>query len=201
MPVVEDLKHITEVATGLGRPDWVDIVTSSRKPQLFSFRDDGETPNNPHLPLVHYRSAVRLDPAFDPAATFEVLFKHYGWTGAWRDGVYDFNHFHTRTHEVLGVARGTVRVRFGGAQGRTLALKAGDVVVLPAGTGHRLISGSRDLLVVGAYPDNGGKYNEPKPDDVDAKRARADIAKVKLPKRDPVYGAKAGLHLVWKNRE
>src|ERR1700755_1682931 len=101
MPLIEDLKHIAEVATGLKRPDWVDITTYDRKANLCHFKDDGETPNNPDLPLIQYRSAVKLDPAYDPAAIFEVLFKHYGWTGAWRDGIYPFNHFHTKTHEVL----------------------------------------------------------------------------------------------------
>jgi uncharacterized protein YjlB len=55
-------------------------------------------------------------------------------------------------NEVLGVARGHGRVRSGGAKGRALMLKAGDVVILPAGTGHERLSGSKDLRVIGAYP-------------------------------------------------
>ncbi len=187
MPLIEDLKHVAEAATGIGRPDWVDIATVRRKPNLYNFKDDGETPNNPELPLVHYRSAVKLDPDYDPAAIFEVLFKYYGWTGTWRDGVFDFNHFHTKSHEVLGIARGKVCVRFGGARGRKINLKAGDVVIVPAGTGHRRMRASADLLVVGAYPE-GGHYDEPTPHDVDAKKARRDIAKVPVPSRDPVFG-------------
>jgi uncharacterized protein YjlB len=189
----QNLKHIAEVATGLRRPDWVDIVTCPRKPNLYCFEDDGETPNNPFYPLIHYRAAVKLDPDYDPAAIFEVLFKNYKWTGAWRDGVYEFNHFHTKTHEVLGIARGSVCVRFGGTKGRKIRLKAGDVIILPAGTGHRRIEASDDLLVVGAYPENGGKYDEPKPDAVDNKNARADIRRVKVPERDPVYGLEGPL--------
>jgi uncharacterized protein YjlB len=198
MALVEDLKHIAEVATGVGRPDWVDIVTVPRKANLYRFADDGKTPNNPVYPLIHYRGAVKLDPAYDPAAIFEVLFKQYQWTGAWRDGVYDFNHFHTRTHEVLGIARGYVCVRFGGDKGRKLRLKAGDVIILPAGTGHRRIEASDDLLVVGAYPENAGKYDEPAPEDVDGKKARADISKVGIPGRDPVYGLEGPLRRIWE---
>jgi uncharacterized protein YjlB len=116
---------------------------------LFHFGNDGQTPNNPHFPLLIYRSPVRLDPACDPAAIFESLFAAHGWGDGWRDGIYDFNHFHTGTHEVLGIARGRAKVRFGGAAGKVIELRAGDVVVLPAGTGHERLSKSRDLLVVG----------------------------------------------------
>src|SRR5262249_7352803 len=56
-----------------------------------------------------------------------------------RNGIYNYAHYHSRTHEVLGVARGHARVRFGGERGKELRLKVGDVVVLPAG---RATSGS-----------------------------------------------------------
>ena len=46
----------------------------------------------------------------------------------------------------------------GGIKGRALALKAGDVVILPAATGHRLINLSGKFLVVGAYPAQGTYY-------------------------------------------
>jgi uncharacterized protein YjlB len=119
MPILENVKRTFEHVTGLGRPDLHAVATASRprKAQLFRFKDDGETPNNPRLPLVHYRSPVRRIPDCDPAAIFEDLFAMNGWRDSWRDGVYDFLHFHTQTHEVLGIARGTARVQFGGARG------------------------------------------------------------------------------------
>jgi uncharacterized protein YjlB len=155
--VFEDVKKLAEKVTGIGRPKAKDVraLLRARKANLHAFRDDGETPNNPTLPLIHYRSPVELDEAYDPAAIFEELFAANGWTGAWRDGVYDFLHFHTRTHEVLGIARGHAGIQFGGKRGRVIAVRAGDVIVVPAGTGHRRKSASRDLLVVGAYPKNG----------------------------------------------
>jgi uncharacterized protein YjlB len=199
MPIVEELKRIVEKVTGVGRPvqSKAARLVRPRKAEPFRFRDDGKTPNNPRLPLVVYRDAVRLDRAYDPAAIFEVTFASHGWKDSWRDGVYDFLHFHTATHEVLGIARGRVTVQFGGEKGRNLTLAAGDVAVLPAGTGHRRIRASRDLLVVGAYPA-GGQYDEPRPEDVDPVEARASIAKVKLPRRDPVYGSEGGVALLWK---
>ena len=200
MPIVEEIKRIFERVTGARRPKSRDVavLVQTRKPQLYRFGDDGETPNNPRLPLIHYRGAVDLDQAYDPAAIFEVLFARNGWQGSWRDGVYDFLHFHTATHEVLGIARGRARVQFGGKAGRTLALKAGDVVILPAGTGHRRLAASKDLLVVGAYPDNAGGYDQPKPREVDHAAAKTAIRRVRRPRRDPVYGEDGPLRRLWK---
>ena len=202
MPILEDVKKLAEKATGIARPKAKDVgeLVQPRKANLHAFKDDGETPNNPTFPLIHYRSPVHLDDAYDPAVIFEELFASNGWTDAWRDGIYDFLHFHTRTHEVLGIARGHARVQFGGKRGRIIDLRAGDVIVLPAGTAHCRKSASHDLLVVGAYPKNGGSYDEPKPEDIDPEKARADIKKVKLPARDPVFGSKGGVRTIWPAR-
>jgi len=196
MPLLEDLKKGAEIVTGIKRPDWADVATRPRKANAYRFRDDGQTPNNPRFPLIHYRSAVVFDSKYDPAPIFEVLFKHYGWVDQWRDGIYPYLHFHTKAHEVLGIARGNARVQFGGKHGRTLALKPGDVVILPSGTGHRRLSASDDLLVVGAYPE-GSAYDEPKPEEADAAMARKSIAAVPIPPHDPVYGRDGPLTKLW----
>jgi hypothetical protein len=39
-------------------------------------------------------------------------------------------------------------LRFGGSRGCALKIKAGDVAILPAGTGHKRIDEDEDLLVV-----------------------------------------------------
>src|SRR5579864_9156112 len=119
------------------------------QPDAYAFEDDGETPNS-RLPLLHYKGVLKLDGARDPAAACEGLFEKNGWPPAWRDSVHPFLHFHTRCHEALGIVRGQGRVQFGGGKGPTVAFSAGDVVVLPAGTGHQRIEASRDLLIVGA---------------------------------------------------
>jgi uncharacterized protein YjlB len=198
MPILEDAKQIFDKATRIGRPDAAELGARvrARKPHAFRFEDDGETPNNPRLPLIWYRSPVRLRGARDPASVFEELFALNGWRDSWRDGIYDFLHFHTRTHEVLGIARGQVEAQFGGAHGKTIRLKAGDVVILPAGTGHRRLSKSRDLLVIGAYPKT-GSYDEPRPAEIDRKKALVAISRVKIPAKDPVYGKTGPLLAQW----
>ena len=120
MPLLEDAKRTIERVTGWGRPSPEDLLllTRSRKPHLLRFKDDGEIPNNARFPMIFYRSPVKLRRDFDAAAVFEDLFEANGWQDSWRDGMYDFLHFHTHTHEVLGIARGTVRAEFGGTKGK-----------------------------------------------------------------------------------
>ncbi len=166
--------------------------------QAFRFEDDGETPNNVHLPLLVYRNAVSLHHERDPAVPFERLFAAHGWADGWRNGIHPFLHFHTGTHEVLGIARGQATVEFGGAKGRTLDVGAGDVVVLPAGTGHRRVSASADLLVVGAYPHNGA-FDQKRPGQVDHGKAVTAIAAVPLPEMDPVHGRTGPLLELWRS--
>jgi uncharacterized protein YjlB len=152
MPALETAKKIAEMVTGLARPnrDQLSKLVRLRKAQTFRFKDDGITPNHPRWPLIIYRSAVRREDALDPAAVFEDLFESNGWGDSWRDGIYDYVHYHSRIHEVLGIARGQGKVQFGGIKGRTIKVKAGDVAILPAGTGHQCLSASDDFLVIGA---------------------------------------------------
>jgi len=201
MALVEQIKKVVETATGLGRPDKQDLpgLIKERAPRLYLFEDDGKTPNNADFPLIIYRAAVRRPRGLDSAAIYEALFAANGWKDSWRDGIYPFLHFHTHTHEVLGIARGQARMQFGGDKGRTFTVKAGDVIVVPAGTGHRRLSASDDLLVVGAYPA-GGRYDEPKPGEVEPEAARKHIAAVRRPARDPVYGPDGALAEAWKKR-
>jgi uncharacterized protein YjlB len=196
MSLLEDVKRITEKATGWKRPDDPQELLRERKPQTHQFKDDGLIPNHPKWPLVIYKSAVRLPVTLDPAAVFEDLFESNGWGDTWRNGIYDYAHYHSRIHEVLGIARGSGKVQFGGPKGRTLVLKAGDAVVLPAGTGHQCLKASDDFLVIGAYPPTGTFDICRKPED--RKRALVTIPKVARPRKDPVYGAKGPLLRTWR---
>jgi len=193
----EDIKKFVEKVTGMGKPRAKDLTCRERKPSTFKFKDNGETTNNSKYPLVVYRSPVALDPKFDPAAVFETLFEANKWGDSWRATMYGYNHFHTGTHECLGIARGKLTAQFGGASGRKVELKAGDVVIIPAGVGHKHIKQSKDLLIVGAYPANAGNYDEPKPSEIVHATALKNVARVKRPGTDPVYGRKGPLFSVW----
>lgn len=197
--LLESAKKFVERLTGLGRPLRRELagLVRERQPAAYRFKDDGLVPNHPRWPLVRYRGAVRLPQELDPAAVLEDLFAANGWHRAWRDGIYDWLHYHSRIHEVLGVASGTAKVRFGGARGRTLQLKAGDVVILPAGTGHQCLSASEDFLVVGAYP-KAGIYDECRPRPADHYRAVKTIGKVPRPRKDPVYGVRGPMTKFWR---
>lgn len=144
-------------------------------------------PNNPALPLLVYRGAVGID-GDDPAATFERLFRQHGWTGAWRDGVFPFHHYHSNAHEVLGVAAGEARIQFGGPNGPEVDVEAGDVVVLPAGTAHKRIDASADFLVIGAYPAGQERYDTLRGEEGEFEEAKRRIPAVELPEADPVFG-------------
>ena len=198
MPVLESLKQVAEKATGLARPSRREIgaLVRIRKASASKFKDDGVIPNNARWPMLLYRGAVSLPSKLDPAAIIEDLFEENGWADSWRDGIYDYVHYHSRIHEVLGIARGKGTVRFGGNNGKTVQLKAGDVAILPAGTGHQCLDASTDFLVVGAYPPS-GTYDECTKSEEHA-RALKNIPKVGRPRKDPVYGSKGPLVNAWK---
>src|SRR5262249_7386825 len=161
MFILENLKRRFEQVTGRDRPTVRQARSRlvRRRPKTFMFADDGAIPNHSVLPMVFYRRAVRVDGAADPAAIFEELFHANYWDDSWRDGIYDFVHYHSRVHEVLGIARGRARVQFGGPKGMELDVMAGDVAILPPRAGHRCLVAGGNFCVVGGYPP-GGPYDE-----------------------------------------
>jgi uncharacterized protein YjlB len=167
------------------------------EPETFSFVDDGSIPNNPRLPFLIYRGAIDLKGSPDPEDLVERLFAANRWGEMWRNGIYPYVHYHSMIHEAMGLARGRAKVRFGGKGGREIDIFAGDVCVLPAGTGHQGLRASPDLMVIGAYPPT-GKYDLCRGSKADHARAIAAIAEVPLPATDPVFGAAGPLTQLWR---
>lgn len=164
---------------------------------LHRFEDDGRIPNNPTLPLLVYHGAPA--PGADPAADFESLFARNGWRGSWRDGVFPYHHYHSTAHEVLGVARGQATLRLGGERGVALRVRAGDVLVIPAGVGHKNEGADPDFLVVGAYPD-GQDWDLCTGEPGERPGVLDNIRRVPLPAADPVHGAGGPLAEHWRVR-
>ncbi|HTW29426.1 MAG TPA: cupin domain-containing protein [Acetobacteraceae bacterium] len=158
-------------------------------PEQFRFADDGRIPNSA-LPLLLWRGAVAADPA-----AIERVFAAHGWGNGWRDGIFPFHHFHSNAHEVLGIARGEARVRFGGPGGQVVSVRAGDVVLIPAGVGHCNEGASADLLVVGAYPA-GTSYDLRRGDPAEHAEVVRAIAVVPRPADDPL-GRSDGIPACW----
>jgi uncharacterized protein YjlB len=77
-----------------------------------------------------------------------------------------------------------------------LPQKAGDVAILPAGTGHQCLKASEDFLVVGAYPPS-GTYDECTSLE-DRKKALTAIPRVARPRKDPVYGKDGPVMRAWR---
>lgn len=171
------------------------VVRDHAEPLAIVFEDDGLVPNN-ILPFLVYQGAVTLDPK-QPEETIENLFETNNWGGTWRNGVYDYLHYHATVHEVLGVARGHARVRFGGDHGQELDIKAGDVAILPAGTGHQCITASDDFCVIGAYPP-GPRMEITRPTPENHAKALKTIPNVARPPADPVTGKHGALMRLWR---
>jgi uncharacterized protein YjlB len=146
-------------------------------------------PNNPNLPVVVYRGVL--------SSNVEGTFTENGWGGTWRSSVFPFHHFHSTSLEALGVAAGQATLALGGPQGDELAVSAGDVLVLPAGTGHKRVGSSDDFQVVGAYPPGQEDYDLLRGDPAELEQAVANIEQVKLPATCPVAGEDGPLVEAW----
>ncbi|GAB3536559.1 cupin domain-containing protein [Pontibacter brevis] len=152
-------------------------------------------PNNPHLPLLLYREVFSGNRELE--RQFKEAFAQHNWAGSWTNGVFDYHHYHSTAHEVLGVAAGSATIIFGGPGGKEVEVKAGDMVVLPAGTGHCRKSASSDFTVVGAYPARQEQYDICTEDD-NPENKKQNIKQVTLPKADPVAGEGGPLLQHWK---
>ena len=158
------------------------------------FPTGDEIPNNPDLPVLAYRG---VEEVVRDADACEGLFAANGWGGMWRDSVLPYHHFHSTSHEALGVAAGRATLALGGPQGEEVRVAAGDVLVLPAGTGHKLVEVSDDFLVVGAYPPGQEDYDMRRGDPAELDEVRRNIERVAPPPADPVAGATGPLADAW----
>lgn len=164
-------------------------------PDTYLFRDDGTFPNS-RFPVLVYQRAI--DPRErDPARVFEEMFGRNGWGGAsWRNGLYQYHHYHSTAHEVLGIFSGRVRLQLGGERGRAVTANTGDVLIIPAGVAHKNVAYSGDYRVVGAYPD-GTSPDLQRGSPGERPKADQNIARLAMPDADPVAGRRGHLIMHW----
>src|SRR5919201_3828062 len=118
------------------------------RPETWHAPPGDRIPNHPSFAVLIYRG---VEGVADGPEAARALFAAHGWGGSWVDGIFDFHHFHSTSHEALAIVSGRAVVELGGPQGEAFDVSAGDVLVLPAGTGHRRRSAAGDFVVVGAY--------------------------------------------------
>jgi len=181
-------------AVGLTSPAPIFGQRKAEEPEVLELSRNGWVPNNDRLPVLIYRDVVGVSGA-DAAADFEQAFGHNGWPPQWRNGIYNFHHYHSTAHEVLGIAAGQGRVVLGGPGGHEMTLNARDVIVLPAGTGHCAMQTSADFLVVGAYPPRQSwDICRSAPSQTERERMRT----LPFPGSDPLTGTTGALTRLWK---
>jgi uncharacterized protein YjlB len=162
-------------------------------PEEFLFTDDGKIPNS-KFPLLVYRNAFEAR-GTDGAAWLEQKFAANNWTNSWRNGVYPFHHYHSTSHEVLGVYSGSALLHLGGEQGQKVEVRAGDILIIPAGVGHKNLN-SDGLGIVGAYPD-GREWDVNKGLPGERPQTDRNIAALPVPGTDPLWGKEKGLTKIW----
>ena len=160
--------------------------------QLF-FKDDGKIPNS-RYPLILYKGAFSSRNDLG-ARWLEERFAENNWTNSWRNGIYSFHHYHSTSHEVLGIYSGSALVHLGGEEGEKVKIEAGDVIIIPAGVGHKNL-GSKNLGVVGAYPE-GRSWDLNRGLAGERPQADQNIASLPIPKQDPLLGPGEGCVKLW----
>ena len=161
----------------------------------FIIKQNGHFPNSA-LPLLLYKNVLKL-PDGKSEEIITGIFTDNNWSNIWTNGIYPYHHYHSNTHEVLGIISGECVVLLGGEKGIQCTLTKGDVIIIPAGVAHKSVSASDDFKCAGAYPD-GKEYDIKYGSNGEQQAAEESIQRVPLPDSDPVYGKQGPLFEYWK---
>lgn len=163
----------------------------------FTLKRNKNFPNSKY-PVLIYRKAINLPFQKNKAAKItQDIFLQHGWSNCWKNGIYDFHHYHSTTHECMAICMGSATIILGGPNGKRIKLMKGDIIILPAGVGHKCSSFSKDFLCVGAYPE-GKNYDTNIGTAKEYKEAMPKIKALSLPMHDPLFGKEGFLRSYWK---
>ncbi|KAF2204066.1 hypothetical protein GQ43DRAFT_438268 [Delitschia confertaspora ATCC 74209] len=149
-------------------------------------------PNTTTHPLYIYHRS--FPPGTSPSAIESHLSTMGVVTPVWRYTMYRQTHYHSTSHELLCIYQGSAKLCFGGEENPKrveTVVGEGDVVVVPAGLGHRLLEDltgdEKDgFMMVGSYP-KGCSWDMCYGKEGEEEKARK-AGEVKWFDRDPVYG-------------
>jgi uncharacterized protein YjlB len=170
------------------------IAPAPAKIPHYIIPDNGVFPNSV-LPVLFYKSVFQLPNDHAPGV-IEEIFDENDWANSWRNGIFNYNHYHSITHEVLGVYCGDCHIQLGGDRGIQLLLDKGDVLIIPAGVAHKNIGSSVNFKCIGAYP-NGKEFDINLGKSGERPGTDKNISKVPMPKTDPLYGKEGCLSMYW----
>ncbi len=152
-------------------------------------------PNNDQLPVIIYKDVFNFEKGKE-ASIIENVFKENGWQNSWRNSIYNYHHYHSKAHEVIGIYNGEADIQLGGPNGKELSVKKGDVIILPAGVSHKCLVCSREFACIGAYPP-GQNYDMNYGKEEEIEKSKENIHNLPLPETDPVYGNEGELIKNW----
>jgi len=172
-------------------------------PETYVLAATPTVPNSPYPALI-YRGALPPSARTAPAITAHLA--PHGWAlgGTWK--AISTPHFHSVTHECYAVFRGASVLVLGRGPrdaadaGVQVEVRAGDVVVVPAGVSHASLSAEGGYEYAAFYPDGSPRwdsnYCKAGPEET-AEKGRVARA-VPVPECDPVFGEGGPLVKIWR---
>ena len=166
--------------------------------EVYYFDTQAAVPTHREWPVLIYGGVFRG--AQDVRGLLVRTLSENCWGGFRSRQISTIDHFHLRTHEILGVTRGHAVLGLGGTSGRIAQLVPGDLLLLPVGVGIRLISSSSDLEVVGAYPEGHAGSDLIDNRQLPVETATRIAEEVPCPLTDPLFGRDGPLFDFWYER-
>ncbi|KAF9889818.1 hypothetical protein FE257_006908 [Aspergillus nanangensis] len=176
-------------------------VTQVIYPEAYYLGQGNLVPNS-RLPALVYRGVL---PKSLDKGEIQALCEANRWEKRGEWGPFWDAHFHPNTHECYAVFQGSSRLLLGGeghdppTGGVEVDVRAGDVIVVPAGVSHRSLSAAGDYRYIGVYPEECPRWRN---DWCEGKEAMSglqeEIRNVITPNHDPVYGEDGPLPVLWR---